>query len=276
MKWAIYRIHYGIDFIDESINSIINNVDKVFIFYSLKPWVQKKTLLYKGKKIVFPENPEKIFDYLQSKYKNNKKIIIKNYECDTPLNQFGKLYDLACLIEKTKPNYTLFMEPDMIFGSNQLRSLTFELYLKFWIPFIITKQIEIWKYDKASKIKNSFRIPLRKRRIGPVLWKNNRNINGIVTGFGGGSLGRKNNFSFLFKTLNMGFSFNKETMYYKHLLSILFSNIVGDTEPDEYWYDNKWIGWHNGMQDLEITKGSQHFIKNAYKYIIPNKYYKFF
>ena len=276
MKWAIYRIHYGIDYIDESINSIIDQVDKVFIFYSLKPWIQQKTFEYKGKKIQFPENPEKVLNYLQSKYKKNKKIIIKNYECDTPLNQFGKLYDFACKIELTKPNYTLFMEPDMIFASNQLRFLTLELYLKFWIPFIVTKQIEIWKYDKTLKIKNTFRIPLRKRRIGPVLWKNNRNISGIATGFGGGSLDKTNNFSFLLKTLNMGFSFNKETMYYKHLVSIVFSNVIGDTEPDEYWYDNKWIGWHSGMQDLEITKGSQHLIKNAYKYIIPNKYYKFF
>tara|TARA_B100000787_G_scaffold76918_1_gene56553 strand:- start:131 stop:961 length:831 start_codon:yes stop_codon:yes gene_type:complete len=276
MKWAIYRIHYGVDYIDESINSIIDGVDKVFIFYSLKPWILKKTLLYKDKKIPFPENPEKIFDYLQSKYKNNKKIIIKNYECDTPLNQFGKLYDLACIIEQTKPSYTLFMEPDMIFGSNQLRSLTLELYIKFWIPFIVTKQIELWKYNKTSKIKNCFRIPLRKKRVGPVLWKNNRNINGIITGFGGGSFDNKNNFSFLLKTLNMGFSFNEKTMYYKHLVSIVFSSVIGDSEPDEYWYDNKWIGWYSEMQDLEITKGSQHFIKNAYKYIIPNKYYKFF
>ena len=34
MKIAIYRIHYGIDFLLESINSIINDVDKIVIFYS--------------------------------------------------------------------------------------------------------------------------------------------------------------------------------------------------------------------------------------------------
>ena len=64
MKWAIYRIHYGIDYIDESINSIVDQVDKVFIFYSLKPWIQQKTFQYKGKKIQFPENPE-TFDPVQ-------------------------------------------------------------------------------------------------------------------------------------------------------------------------------------------------------------------
>ena len=40
MKIAIYRIHYGIDFLLESINSIINDVDKIVIFYSEKPWVE--------------------------------------------------------------------------------------------------------------------------------------------------------------------------------------------------------------------------------------------
>jgi hypothetical protein len=35
MKWAIYRIHYGIDYINESINSIIHDVDKVLFFIHL-------------------------------------------------------------------------------------------------------------------------------------------------------------------------------------------------------------------------------------------------
>ena len=49
MIWAIYRIHYGTDFITESIKSIINDVDKVFIFYSEKPWVITDYINYKKK-----------------------------------------------------------------------------------------------------------------------------------------------------------------------------------------------------------------------------------
>ena len=41
MKWAIYRIHYGIDYLKNSINSIEKDFDKIFIFYSEKPWIIK-------------------------------------------------------------------------------------------------------------------------------------------------------------------------------------------------------------------------------------------
>ena len=55
MKIAIYRIHYGIDFLLESINSIINDVDKIVIFYSEKPWVEVDKIKYKNKYINFPK-----------------------------------------------------------------------------------------------------------------------------------------------------------------------------------------------------------------------------
>ena len=58
--WAIYRIHYGTDFIIQSVNSIINCVDKIFIFYSEEPWVKTDKINYKSKLIEFPKNPENI------------------------------------------------------------------------------------------------------------------------------------------------------------------------------------------------------------------------
>ena len=32
MRYAIYRIHYGLDFLGKSIESVIDEVDKVFVF----------------------------------------------------------------------------------------------------------------------------------------------------------------------------------------------------------------------------------------------------
>lgn len=272
MIWAIYRIHYGIDFIKQSINSIIDDVDKVFIFYSLDPWIKSKELKYRGRIINFPKNPENVEMFLKKKI-FNKKITLQNHECTTPLNQFGTLFTKACYIEKTKPKYVLFMEPDMIFGENQLRKLKFELDIKFWTRSIIARQIEIWKYDFLLKGKGAFRIPLRKNRIGPALWR--ANDDEIITQFGGGSLKKKNNFSNFIEILNMGFSFNKETMLYKHLTALVFSKVIGDSEPDENWYEKKWLNWEINTTNLEISKGSQHLINKAYRYTIPDKYYKY-
>lgn len=273
MIWAIYRLHYGVDFIKQSINSIKDDVDKIFIFYSLKPWVKKDQIKYQNKFIQFPENPENVELFLKENF-STEKIFIKNYECKTPLNQFGKLFDLSCEIENKKPKYVLFMEPDMIFGKKQLNKLKLELKLKFWLNFLIARQIEIWKYEITSKSKNTFRIPLRKKRVGPALWKVNDKCK-IETQFGGGSLKKKNNFSSFIKILNMGFSFNKNTMLYKHLTAMVFSEVIGDSVPDENWYEKKWLNWKIDSKNLEISEGSQHLIKQAYTYTIPDKYYKY-
>ena len=93
MKWAIYRIHYGIDYLKNSIKSIEKDFDKIFIFYSEKPWIIKDKIKYKNQYINFPKNPEKVKDYIIQNF-NSSKFIIENYECNTPFNQFGNLFEL--------------------------------------------------------------------------------------------------------------------------------------------------------------------------------------
>ncbi len=273
MIWAIYRIHYGTDFITESIKSIINDVDKVFIFYSEKPWVITDYINYKKKNIPFPKNPEDVNSFLKKNIISDK-IIIDKYECSTPKNQFGELFKIACNKLNKKPKQVLFLEPDMIIGKNQLKLFKFELKMKFWLDCIIARQIEIWKYNKFDKTNISFRIPLRKNRVGPVLWKIKKNSN-IETNFGGEPLKKKKKFSNFVYILNLGFSFNKDTMFYKHLMALAFSKKIGDSVPDENWYEDKWLNWNQDVENLEISKGSQHLIKRAFKYKIPYKYFQF-
>ena len=45
-----YRFYYR-----ESVNSIKNYVDKIFIFYSEEPWVKTDSLQYKNATIKFPK-----------------------------------------------------------------------------------------------------------------------------------------------------------------------------------------------------------------------------
>ena len=274
MIWAIYRIHYGTDYLKASIKSIEKHVDRIFIFYSEQPWIISKNVEYKNETIKFPNNPENVREFVSTNFTGDK-FIIKNYEFNTPLNQFGKLFNLACEITKIKPSYVLFIEPDMIFGKNQLKLLKTELKYKFWVRSLICKQIEIWKFDKEKNKRDTYRIPLRKRRIGPVLWKINNFNQNITTEFSGATHESQKNFSTFVKILNMGFSFNKKTMFYKHILAIVASTKIGDSEPDENWYEKKWLNWNEKSQNLEISKGSQHLIKKAIKYKIPYKYYQF-
>ena len=77
MILAIYRIHYGTDFIIESVNSIIDYVDKIYIFYSEEPWVKTDKINYKSNLIEFPKNPENIKSFLLENFQNHKIIINK-------------------------------------------------------------------------------------------------------------------------------------------------------------------------------------------------------
>ena len=56
MRYAIYRCLYGEDFIQESIKSVIDHVDKVFIFWTNKPWGNTDRCMYKGEEVVFRED----------------------------------------------------------------------------------------------------------------------------------------------------------------------------------------------------------------------------
>ena len=273
MKIAIYRIHYGVDFILESINSIINDVDKIIIFYSDEPWVINKTIKYKNQLLKFPKSPENLKEFFENNI-SNENVIIHKYECNSPKNQFGNLFEIAVNFLKINPDYVLFMEPDMIFGKNQFKLLNFELNIKFWSNNIIAKQIEVWKFDKNLKTNNAYRIPLRKKRVGPVLWKIKKSKK-IITHFGGEPSNKSKKMSKLVTTLNLGFSFNKETMFYKHLMALNFSKIIGDTYPDENWYEDKWLNWSEDTRNLEISAGYQHHIKKAFTYKIPYKYFQY-
>ena len=100
----------------------------------------------------------------------------------------GDLYNITKKEKDNKAKFVLFIEPDMIFGKDQLKILKLELTLKFWLRNITTKQIETWKFNKDNI--DNFRIPLRKRRAGPVLWHINRSKE-IQTEFSGCSSNKK-------------------------------------------------------------------------------------
>ena len=257
MVIAIYRMHYGIDFINKSVSSIIKDVDHIFIFYSKKPWVIKDKVIYKNKELDFPTNPENVETYLNNSFKKQSKIKIINFECETPLNQFGILYEKSLDYLEHTPNKVLFMEPDMIFPENGLNTLIIELNLKFWINSISTKEIELWKHYDFTK-NDSFRVPYRKRSGGgAILWKTNKKIQ---TGFSPKDHKKRIHFSWLVEILNLGFCINDKTMLYKFLIGLVYTKIIGDSIPNEDWYENKWLKWDINTKNLEQSIGAEHRI----------------
>ena len=272
MNIAIYRIHYGIDFISKSISSIIDDIDLIFIFYSNNPWIVQKKMIYKNQEIDFPNNPENVKKYLHDNFKDNPKIKIINFECQTPLNQFGIMYEIALGYIGKKPEKVLFIEPDMVFPKKGLKTLINELNFKFWLDYISTKEIELWKLYDYSK-NYCYRVPYRKRSGGgAMLW---RTKNKIKTGFSPKDHQKKIHFSWFVEILNLGFCVNDKTMLYKFLIGLVYTKKIGDSIMNENWYDEKWKFWNIGTKNLEQSKGAEHRIPKIINYKIPSKFYKY-
>ena len=265
VRWAIYRIHYGLDFLSQSIESIRDDVDKIFICYSLDPWVVKDKVSYLGEEIDMPRNPESVQQYL-STYDVDPKIDIFRAEFNTPLNQFRELYDMAREREGLLPSKVVFMEPDMVYKKGDLSKMFDDLNTlsdETMIPAISTYQIELWKSFK-------WRVPQRER-TGPVIY----NIDvtpGFTTHFGPepGKCGSMVVHSDI-KNYNFGFCLNSLTMYYKHLTAINFSKEIGDSIPSQEWYRDKWSNWVPETEDLEIAENYKYLIKRAEPFDMPEE-----
>lgn len=236
MKTAIYRIHYGFETLYDSIESIYSWADKIIVVVSRIPWYASNYVEYRGKQVQII-NPENIDNNI-SALKQFEKIQVEIEEFNSPLNQWGHL------VNKYSSEFVLTLEPDMLFP--------FEVETTDSV--LAWKQVEFWK-DK------NWRIPQRKR-VGPVLY---HKPNNIITKFN--NLPTNQNYDISEKlTHNVGFCFSKELMLYKHLLSIGFSKKIGDTPPNEDWYEDKWLNWTPETVDLEIAIGYEHYIKKAEKY----------
>lgn len=237
MRIAIYRIHYGFEWIYKSIASVRDWADEIIVCVSKQSWYNQPEVNYLGKthSVLHPENIEEHIQILT----RTPKISVVVREFETPRNQW------ASLVNNYSSDWVLTLEPDMVlpFNPSQLESN----------GHTYCEQIEYWK-------NKNWRIPHR-NRVGPVLYKNPHNI---ITSF--------NNFPLNQACIksgplaeNYGFCFSEDLMLYKHLLAIGFSRKIGDSIPDEKWYEDKWLNWTEDTENLEPSKKYSHNIKKAIK-----------
>ena len=231
MRYALYRIHYGLDFLGQSIESIENHVDKIFVFWSKKPW-------YKGA-MKLPPLDENVKEFCE-KY---SKVTVFEKEYDLPLNQYKLMYD-EVVQYYPRPKQTLMMEPDMVWG-NEIKDIWDIKDLE-----VCFNQIEFWK-NKQWYIKRD------KDRPGPSLW----NTVPTETQKGCWQNARKAHPSI--KCYNYGFCLSPDVMKYKHEVALQSSKYYKDSPPSETWYEEKWLNWTPETEDLEISEKHKHYIKKA-------------
>lgn len=270
MIYAVYRILYGEDFIVESLNSILNQVDKIFIFWTDKFFGDVSEVSHNGELIQFPHKIDNVIQTIEGL--NNKKIQLIYDHRPNNKNHFTERINKYILPHYPKPNYILFMEPDFIYDSYNLNNSLLEierLINKNPTLFCFsTQQIEYWKSLKYKVIRlseYSLDGSVNIQRLGAMWWSLN-NLDAIPpTGFHANPLDY-NSIYFLDSTIhNLGYCINDRTMYWKFLGSIAYSELIGDDAPNKKWYDNKWIGWDfiENNNDLEPSKGKENTIPFA-------------
>ena len=239
MRYALYRIHYGLDFLGKSIESIENHVDKIFVFWSKKPW-------YKGA-MKLPPLDENVKEFCE-KY---SKVTVFEKEYDLPLNQYKLMYD-EVVQYYPQPKQTLMMEPDMVWG-DEIKDI-WELK----DPEVCFNQIEFWKneqwYIKRNKDGSADRPGPSLWNIVPTetqkgCWQNARTIHSSITCY------------------NYGFCLSPKVMKYKHEVALQSSKYYKDSKPSETWYEDKWLNWTPETEDLEISEKHTHYIKKALPWV---------
>ena len=238
-RYAIYRIHYGLDFLGKSIESLYLHVDKIFVFWSKQPW-------YKGAMNLPPLN-ENVKEFCK-KYEGwgDNKVSVFEREYDLPNNQFKIMYDEICSYYP-RPEQVLMMEPDMVWDHKNLNQV-WELK----DDEISFNQIEFWKNDKWY---------IKRDRPGPTLW----NVPPSKTMKG--CWASKNKTHPTIKCFNYGFCLSPEVMKYKHEVAIQSSKYYKDSQPSKVWYEKKWLNWTPETEDLEISEAHRHFIKKALPWV---------
>ena len=234
-RYAIYRIHYGLDFLGKSIESLYLHVDKIFVFWSKQPW-------FKECKNLPPLN-ENVKEFCE-KYEGwgDNKVSVFEREYDLPDNQYKKMYDEICSYYP-RPDQALFMEPDMVWDHKTLNEVW-----KLKDDEISFNQIEFWKNEDWY---------IKRDRPGPTLW----NVAPQKTMKG--CWASKNTRHETLKCYNYGFCLSPEVMKYKHEVAIQSSKYYGDSNPSKEWYQDKWLNWTPETRDLEISEAHRHLIEKA-------------
>lgn len=254
MIYAVYRCLYGEDFIEESIKSIEQHVDKIFVFWDNVPWGNIKECNYNNEVIKFPDKFDNILEKISSL--NNNKVHLIYDHVENNIGQFTHFVNDIILPNYDKPDKIIFIEVDHVFHENEIYNAINEFENKNFLC-ATTSQIEHWKTPL-------FVIPQR-NRLSTVFW-NLKNIDHIPQTGRHADLG---NMPFLNSYVhNMGFCVSEKNMLWKHLTAIAFSQKIGDSIPNEKWYVDKWLNWdfENNNRDLEISIGCEYMIPYAMQF----------
>lgn len=251
--YAIYRCLYGEDFIQESIKSISDHVDKIFVFWDDTPRGDVTESVYKGENIKFPKKFDNVVEKIREL--DNPKIELKYDHQDSSENQLTHFVNDIILPNHEKPSVILFLEAEHVFRSDQIEKAIDEFINSDYV-FATTNQIEVWKGFKH-------RLSERQNKTGAVFCNLSKLKRMPETLKHGGILVMPKLYAYVH---DFGFAVSEKTMYWKHLLSLAYAQKSGSSIPSENWYEEKWLRWDYDSNNESLDISEQEIIPGAIPY----------
>ncbi|MCG2720610.1 MAG: tetratricopeptide repeat protein [Thermodesulfovibrionales bacterium] len=241
--YAIYRCSYGEDFIQESIKSINDYVDRIFIFWDDKPAGNVTKCRYKGEDVRLPRKFDNVITKIRELDNHKIELIYDHWEAVD--NQLTHFVNDIILSKYERPSVVLFLEVTHVFRNEQIQKALVEFKEKGYV-FATTGQVEVWKGL-------GHRLPERPNKAGTILCNLMKLERLPETLKHGGVLVMPKLSAHVH---NFSFALSEKIMYWKHLMSLAVSQKFGDYSPPEEWYEEKWLGWDfkSNNENLQITE----------------------
>jgi Flp pilus assembly protein TadD len=255
--YAVYRGFYGEDFILESIKSIHDHVDKIFVFWDKTPSGKITKCIYKNETVRFPKKFDNGVEIIKGL--NSPKIELIYDHQNTGDNQLTHFVNDIILPNYEKPSIIVFLEVDHVFRNDQIKKAIDEFVEEDYV-FATTNQVEIWKGLRH-------RLPERTNKTGAVLCNLGKLDKMPATLKHGGILVMPKISAHVH---NFSFAVSEKVMYWKNLLSVACPEKYGDAVPYENWFEEKWLKWDYELnnKNLDFLKGNENKIPEAITYNI--------
>lgn len=247
--FAFYRSLYGEDFIVESINSVLPYVDRVYMLLANQTWGGAVKCTYGGREIFYPEAFDRLPQIMRDMEGRSSKIkVIPAYN---PLNKNMAQWALGVISSIERPTRLLFMEPDMVWNTEQLERF-FKIYNEGSMRTLTAGQIELWR-------KPNWRVPYRAGRASSFLWD-------IEAPDRSGDIETTDAM-----VHNLGFCVSDRAMFWKHMIGLGISGPLRDSMPNEMWFERTWLNWHpiTNNRNLEIALGAESNLSHAEPCSLP-------
>lgn len=262
MMAAIYSsVLYGEDFIEESLASILPYVDLAFVVMMQRPWGHTEGVLYKDEWVSWPSRFDCTRERIAAMY--DSRVVIVESDKFSPWNRWHH-----ALVEVQRagadPDEVVFLDPDCVFSDRDAKAVFSEWTVRSEWVWAAPLQIELWR-TPAYRIRRprtmmSFHRGDLSRLRSPDPPDGTSRAVPTTHGFNSGAVH------------NLGFCVSEKTMRWKHLTSLAFSPVIGESLPEPTWFEEKWLKWNptTNNKDLDVSVGCAAGIPCAIPYNVLN------